>query len=108
MLPTQCYSNHQKAEIPPAPPVQKTITLARSLVAIVLLWVTGIPQLTEYMVLLIWDVNDQDVGVTTLLAAVAFLTFISLNGQKLATLQVREDGNVPPIARTSLVLVLIE
>ena len=39
------FKNHQKAEIPPAPPVQKTMmTLARlGLAAIVLLWVTGIP-----------------------------------------------------------------
>ena len=39
------FKNHRKAEIPPAPPVQKTMmTLARlGLAAIVLLWVTGIP-----------------------------------------------------------------
>ena len=36
--------NHQRAEIPPALPVQKTMmTLARlGLVAIVVLWITGI------------------------------------------------------------------
>ena len=39
------FKNHKKAEMPPAPPVQKTmLTLARlGLVSIVLLWATGVP-----------------------------------------------------------------
>ena len=39
------FKNHQKAGMPPAPPVQKTMmTLARlGLIAIVTLWLTGIP-----------------------------------------------------------------
>ncbi|NBT43305.1 MAG: hypothetical protein EBT20_23115, partial [Alphaproteobacteria bacterium] len=38
------FKNHQKAEMPPSPPVQKTMmTLARlGLVAIIILWVTGV------------------------------------------------------------------
>ena len=50
------FKNHQKAEMPPAPPVQKTMmTLARlGLFSLVILWATGIPLTLEYTVLLIW------------------------------------------------------
>ena len=106
------FKNHQKAEIPPAPPVQKTMmTLARlGLAAIVLLWVTGIP--LTYKVYgsfdLGWPFHLKMFGATTLLAAVAFLN--------LHLTQQAKAGNppsprvmkmVPPIARTSLFLVLI-
>ena len=83
------FKNHQIAGMPPAPPVQKTMmTLARlGLIAIVILWITGIP---------------------SLLGAVAFLN-LHLTKQS-------RDGNppnpkvmkmIPPIARVSLVVVLI-
>ena len=71
------FKNHQKVEIPPAPPVQKTVmTLARlGLAAIVLLWVTGIP--LTYKVYgsfdLGWPFHLKMFGATILLAAVAFL-----------------------------------
>ena len=39
------FKNHQKAKMPPTPPVQQTmITLARlGLVSIVVLWLSGLP-----------------------------------------------------------------
>ena len=106
------FKNHKKAEMPPAPPVQKTMmTLARlGLAAIVLLWATGIP--LTYKIYgsfdLGWPFHLKMFGATTLLAAVAFLN--------LHLTQQTKAGNppsprvmkmVPPIARTSLVLVLI-
>jgi uncharacterized membrane protein len=104
--------NHQKAGIPPAPPVQKTMmTLARlGLGAVVILWITGIP-LTIHLYGsfdLGWPFHLKMFGATTLIAIVAFLN-LHLTKQARA-------GNppnpavmrvVPPIARTSLVLVLI-
>ena len=106
------FKNHSKAEISPAPPVQKTmLTLARlGLVSIVLLWATGIPLTFKvYGTLnLGWPFHLKMFGATTLLAAVAFLN--------LHLTQQTKAGNppsprvmkmVPPIARTSLVLVLI-
>ena len=103
--------NHQKAQIPLAPPVQKTmITLARlGLLSIVTLWLTGIP--LTYKVYgsfdLGWPFHLKLLGATSLLGAVAFLNLH-------LTKQAR-DGNppnpkvmkmVPPIARASLVVVL--
>ena len=106
------FKNHQKAEMAPAPPVQKTMTtLARlGLVSIVVLWATGLP-----MTLLLygsfdlgWPFHLKMFGATTLLAAVAFLNIHLIKQAK--------TGNSPkpgvmkvvtPIARTSLVLVLI-
>ena len=106
------FKNHQKAEMAPAPPVQKTMTtLARlGLVSIVVLWATGLP-----MTLLLygsfdlgWPFHLKMFGATTLLAVVAFLNIHLIKQAK--------TGNppspkvmkvVPPIARTSLALVLI-
>ena len=106
------FKNHQKAEIPPAPPVQKTMmTLARlGLAAIVLLWVTGIP--LTYKVYgsfdLGWPFHLKMFGATTLLAAVAFLNHhLSQQAKSGKTPNPRVMKIVTPIARTSLVLVLI-
>ena len=105
------FKNHQKAGMPPAPPVQKTMmTLARlGLIAIVILWLTGIP--LTYKVYgnfdLGWAFHLKLLGATSLIGAVAFLNLH-------LTKQAR-DGNppnpkvmkiVPPIARASLVIVL--
>jgi uncharacterized membrane protein SirB2 len=106
------FKNHQKAGMPPAPPVQKTMmTLARlGLIAIVILWLTGMP--LPYKVYgsfdLGWAFHLKLLGATFLIGAVAFLNLH-------LTKQVR-DGNppnpkvmkiVPPIARASLVIVLV-
>ena len=106
------FKNHQKAGMPPAPPVQKTMmTLARlGLIAIVILWLTGLP--LTYKVYgsfdLGWPFHLKLLGATSLLGAVAFLN-LHLTKQS-------RDGNppnpkvmkiVPPIARVSLVVVLV-
>ena len=106
------FKNHQKAGILPAPPVQKTMmTLARlGLIAIVILWLTGIP--LTYKVYgsfnLGWPFHLKLFGATSLIGAVAFLNIYLTKKAK--------DGNppnpkvmkiVPPIARVSLVLVLV-
>ena len=106
------FKNHQKAGMPPAPPVQKTMmTLARlGLIAIVILWLTGIP--LTYKVYgsfdLGWPFHLKLLGATSLIGAVAFLN-LHLTKQS-------RDGNppdpkvmkiVPPIARVSLVVVLV-
>ena len=104
--------NHQKAGVPPALPVQKTMmTLARlGLAAIVVLWITGI--LLTHQIYgsfsLGWAFHLKLFGATVLLGAVSFLNFHLSNSAK--------HGNppdpkvmkiVPPVARTSLVIVLI-
>ncbi len=104
--------NHQKAEVPPALPVQKTMmTLARlGLVSIVVLWITGI-LLTNQIYgsfSLGWAFHLKLFGATVLLGVVSLLNFHLSNSAK--------HGNppdpkvmkiVPPVARTSLVVVLI-
>ena len=106
------FKNHQKAGMPPAPPVQKTMmTLSRlGLIAIVILWLTGI--LLTYKIYgsfyLGWPFHLKLLGATSLLGAVAFLN-LHLTKQS-------RDGNppnpkvmkiVPSIARASLVVVLV-
>ena len=104
--------NHQKAEMPPAPPVQKTMmTMARlGLVSIVIFWATGIPlTIKVYGTFdLGWPFHLKMFGATTLLATISYLN-IHLN-------QKAKVGNPPnpgvirvvlPIARVSLALVLI-
>ena len=106
------FKNHQKAGMAPVPPVQKTmITLARlGLISIVVLWLSGLP-----MTILLygsfdlgWPFYLKIFGATTLLAVVAFLNIHLIKQAR--------TGNppnpklmevVPPIARTSLVLVFI-
>ena len=106
------FKSHQKAGLLPALPVQKTMmTLARlGLIAIAVLWITGIP--LTYKVYgsfdLGWPFHLKLLGATSLLGAVAFLN-LHLTKQS-------RDGNPPnpkimrivtPIARASLVLVLV-
>ena len=106
------YKSHQKAGMSPAPPVKKTMmTLARlGLVAVGTLWLTGIP--LTYKVYgsfdLGWPFHLKLLGATSLISAVAFLN-LHLTKQS-------RDGNppspkvmkiVPPIARVSLVVVLV-
>ena len=106
------FKNHQKAEMAPAPPVQQTmVTLARlGLISIVVLWLSGL-----HMTILLygsfdlgWPFYLKIFGATTLLAVVAFLNIHLIKQAR--------TGNppnpklmkvVPPIARTSLVLVFI-
>ena len=106
------FKNHQKAGMAPEPPVKQTmITLARlGLISIVVLWLSGLP-----MTILLygsfdlgWPFYLKIFGATTLLAVVAFLNIHLIKQAR--------TGNppnpklmkvVPPIARTSLVLVFI-
>jgi hypothetical protein len=100
------------AEMPPAPPVQKTmLTLARlGLVSIVLLWATGIPLTFKVYGTfdLGWPFHLKMFGATTLLAAVAFLNMHLTQQSKAGRSPNPSVMNIiPPIARTSLALVLI-
>ena len=105
------FKNHQKAEVPPALPVQETMmTLARlGLIAIIILWLTGIP--LTYRVYgsfdLGWPFHLKLLGAASLISAVAFLN-LHLTKQS-------KGGNppnpkvmkiVPPLARASLIIVL--
>ena len=106
------FKNHQKAEMPPAPPVQKTmLTLARlGLVSIALLWATGIPLTFKVYGTfdLGWPFHLKLFGATTLLAAVAFLNMHLTKQAKVGSPPNPSVMKViPPIARTSLALVLI-
>ena len=106
------FKSHQKAGLLPALPVQKTMmTLARlGLIAIAVLWITGIP-LTHKVYGsfdLGWPFHLKLLGATSLLGSVAFLN-LHLTKQS-------RNGNPPnpkimrivtPIARASLVLVLL-
>jgi len=106
------FKSHQKAGLLPALPVQKTMmTLARlGLIAIAVLWITGIS--LTYKVYgsfnLGWPFHLKLLGATSLLGSVAFLN-LHLTKQS-------RDSNPPnpkimrivtPIARASLVLVLL-
>ena len=106
------FKNHQKAEMPPAPPVQKTMmTLARlGLFSLVILWATGIPlTLRVYGSFdLGWPFHLKMFGATILLAAVAFLNFhLTKQARAGSPPSLRVMKMIPPVARTSLVLVLI-
>ena len=104
--------NHQKAEIPPTPPVQKTMmTLARiGLLAIVILWITGFGLTYEIYgsFSLGWAFHMKLLGATLLLLAISFLNFHLSQSAKNATLPNQKVMKViPMIARGSLALVLI-
>ena len=106
------FKNHQKAEMPPTPPVQKTMmTLARlGLISIVILWATGIPLTVKVYGSfdLGWPFHLKMFGATILLAAIAFLNFhLTTQARAGNSPSLRVMKMVPPIARTSLVLVLI-
>jgi len=106
------FKNHQKAEMTPSAPVQKTMmTLARlGLLSILLLWATGIPlsRLVYGTFALGWAFHLKLLAATFLLSIVAFLnihlTMQARNG-KLPNPKVMKI--VPPIMRASLVFVLI-
>ena len=106
------FKNHQKAEIPPAPPVQKTMmALARlGLISIVILWATGIPLTVKVYGSfdLGWPFHLKMFGATILSAAIAFLNFhLTTRARSGNSPSLRVMRMIPPIARTSLVLVLI-
>ena len=106
------FKNHRKAEISPAPPVQKTmLTLARlGLVSIVLLWATGIPLTFKVYGTfnLGWPFHLKMFGATILIAAVAFLNMHLTQQAKAGSPPSPSVMKViPPIARISLALVLI-
>lgn len=106
------FKNHQKAGMIPAPPVQKTMmTLAKlGLFAIVVLWASGIPLTFQLYgsFNLGWPFHLKMFGATTLLAVVAFLNIHLMQQAKAGKPpNPKVMKVVPPIARTSLVLVLI-
>ncbi len=109
---TMLVNNHQKAKMPPALPVQKTMmTLARlGFVAIVVLWITGI--LLTYQIYgsfnLGWAFHLKLFGATILLGVVSFLNFhLSKSAKNGEPPDPKIMKIVPPVARTSLVIVLI-
>ena len=109
---TILVKNHQKAEVQPALPVQKTMmTLARlGLAAIVVLWITGI--LLTYQIYgnfsLGWAFHLKLFGATILLGVVSFLNFhLSYTTKYGNPPNPKVMKIVPPVARTSLVIVLI-
>lgn len=109
---TILVNNHQKAEMPPALPVQKTMmTLARlGLVAIVVLWITGIA-LTHHIYgsfSLGWAFHLKLFGATVLLGGVSFLNFhLSNNAKNENPPDPKVMKIVPPVLRTSLIIVLV-
>ena len=109
---TMLVKNHQKAGMPPAPPVQKTMmTMARlGLVSIVLLWATGIPLTIKVYGSfdLGWPFHIKIFGATILLAAVAFLNLhLTQQAKAGSPPNLRVMRLLPPLTRISLVLVLI-
>lgn len=109
---TMLVKNHQKAGMPPAPPVQKTMmTMARlGLVSIVLLWATGIPLTIKVYGSfdLGWPFHIKIFGATILLAAVAFLNLhLTQQAKAGSPPNLRVMRLIPPLTRISLVLVLI-
>ena len=104
------FKNHQKAGMPPAPPVQKTMmTLARlGLIAIVILWLTGIP--LTYRVYgsfdLGWPFHLGLLGATSSLYS-AFLNLHLTKQSRHESAKSQSNENRSPIARASLVIVLV-
>lgn len=103
---------HQAAGQPPAPPVQATMmTLARlGLIAIILLWVTGIG--LGYLIYgglsMGWAFHMKLLGATLLLGAIAFLNY-HLSTRRKASLPPDQTVMklVPMVSRGALVLVLL-
>ena len=103
---------HQMADQPPAPPVQQTmIKLARlGLIAIILLWVSGIG--LGYLIYgglgMGWAFHMKLLGATILLGSISFL-----NAHLTSTSKVGLPPNpsvmkiIPMISRGALVLVLL-
>ena len=106
------FKNHQKAELPLAPPVQKTMmTMARlGLVSIVLLWATGVPLTVKVYGTfdLGWPFHLKMFGATTLLATIIFLNIHLTQKAKAGSPPSLSVMRIfPPIARTSLAVALI-
>ena len=106
------FKNHQKAGMPPAPPVQKTmLTLARlGLMAIVILWLTGIP--LTYKVYggfdLGWPFHVKLLGATSLIGAITYLNIhLTKQSKNGAPPNPKVMKIIPPITRVSLVIVLV-
>ena len=106
------FKNHQKAEIPPAPPVQKTmVTLSRiGLIAIIILWLTGVP--LTYKVYgsfdLGWPFHVKLLGATSLIGAITYLNIhLTKQSKNGAPPNPKVMKIIPPIARVSLVIVLV-
>ena len=104
--------NHQKAGVPPAPPVQATMmTLAKlGLVAIIILWGTGIA--LTYQLYgsfnLGWAFHLKLLGASALLLVICFLNIhLSNSAKKGVPPNPKFMNAVPYIARTSLVFVLV-
>ena len=104
--------SHQMAGLPPSPPVQQTMMkLARlGLIAIILLWVSGIG--LGYLIFgglaMGWALHMKLVGATILLGSISFL-----NVHLTSTSKVGAPPNpsvmkiIPMISRGALVLVLL-
>ena len=103
---------HQKAQMPPAPPVQQTMmTLARlGLVAIVILWVTGIILTNQIYgsFNLGWAFHLKLLGATILLLVIAFLNFhLAMSAKKGTPPNPKIMNAIPYIARSSLAAILV-
>ena len=102
---------HQKAGVPPAPPVQKTMmTLARiGLIAIVTLWVTGIG--LSHAIYggfdLGWAFHMKLFGATILLLVISFLNYhLASSAKKGVPPHLTVMKIIPMRWRGSLILVL--
>ena len=103
--------NHQKAAMPPAPPVQKTMmTLARlGLVSLLILWATGIALtlIIHGSFALGWAFHLKLFGATVLLATISFLNIhLSASASKGTPPNPTIMKFVPVLTRSGLVLVL--
>ncbi len=106
------FKNHQKAEVRPAPPVQKAMmTMARlGLCAIVILWVTGIP--LTYQVYGTFALglafHFKLLGATALLVAITFLNFhLSICAKRGEPANPKVMKVLPFFVRSSLAVVLV-
>lgn len=103
---------HQKAGMPPAPPVQHTmLTLTRlGLVALVILWVTGIILTTKIYgsFNLGWAFHLKLLGATILLLVIAFLNIhLAASARNGTPPNPKIMASIPYITRASLAAVLI-
>ena len=103
---------HQMAGEPPAPPVQQTMMkLARlGLVAIILLWLTGIglSHLIYSGFAVGWAFHMKLLGATILLGSISFLNFHLTSASKVgAPPNPSVMKVIPMISRGALVLVLL-
>jgi len=106
------FKNHQRAGMPPAPPVQKTMmALARlGLVAILVLWVTGL--LLTHQLYGSFNLglafHFKMLGASILLGAVAFLNIhLTMRAKQNIPPHPTIMKLVPPITRGALLIVLV-